>query len=291
MASVKPTKVKASGVRRNMGVAPGYDEQHIPSAEALSALLDRAGSAFPGHAMRRLRLPDRSFRYTYASPGIARWLGLDLEAITRQSPAQHEWIVDQDRARFVEALHASADTLGAFDQEVRVTAADGRVVWIRSLGYPRRLPDGTVVWDGIALDVTDRREAAAAVTRALAEARAAEAAQARLVATVNERLRGPLLRALAAAETLPPAAPLRRALDEIAAAIDGSIGPGAASPVPDALTPRQRDVARLLADGRSNAEIGQALGISAGTAKLHVAAAMKRLGARNRAQAAVLARG
>jgi DNA-binding CsgD family transcriptional regulator len=52
---------------------------------------------------------------------------------------------------------------------------------------------------------------------------------------------------------------------------------------------RQRQVFGLLGEGRSNGEIAAALGISANTAKLHVAAVLRRLGLDNRMQAVALA--
>ncbi len=55
------------------------------------------------------------------------------------------------------------------------------------------------------------------------------------------------------------------------------------------LTPRQRDVLALLAEGRSNKEIAQALALAEGTVKLHVSAILRMLGAENRTQAVVSA--
>ncbi|RAI42456.1 PAS and helix-turn-helix domain-containing protein [Rhodoplanes roseus] len=67
--------------------------------------------------------------------------------------------------------------------------------------------------------------------------------------------------------------------------------PGGSEPVSivDQLPKRQRQVFGLLGEGRSNGEIAQALGISANTAKLHVAAVLRRLGLDNRMQAVALA--
>lgn len=52
------------------------------------------------------------------------------------------------------------------------------------------------------------------------------------------------------------------------------------------LTPRQRDVATLVAQGRSNREIAESLSIAEGTVKLHVASILKTLGARRRSELA-----
>jgi DNA-binding NarL/FixJ family response regulator len=55
------------------------------------------------------------------------------------------------------------------------------------------------------------------------------------------------------------------------------------------LTPRQQQIMPLLAQGLSNKEIARALCIAEGTAKIHTAAALRVIGARNRTEAAFLA--
>jgi DNA-binding NarL/FixJ family response regulator len=58
--------------------------------------------------------------------------------------------------------------------------------------------------------------------------------------------------------------------------------PERGSPVAAALSDREIEVARLVAQGHTNAEIARALFISPGTVKNHVAAIAGKLGARNR---------
>ena len=56
-----------------------------------------------------------------------------------------------------------------------------------------------------------------------------------------------------------------------------------------ALTPRERDVALAVANGRSNAEIGSELAMSVTTVKSHVSSILTKLGLDNRTQIALLA--
>ncbi|MGA5818369.1 response regulator [Kitasatospora sp. NPDC094028] len=58
-------------------------------------------------------------------------------------------------------------------------------------------------------------------------------------------------------------------------------GPLIAGPVEE-LTTREREIAELVADGATNAEIGAGLFISPGTVKNHLANVQRKLGARNR---------
>jgi DNA-binding CsgD family transcriptional regulator len=65
--------------------------------------------------------------------------------------------------------------------------------------------------------------------------------------------------------------------------------PALASDRLDALTEREREVLAEVGAGRSNAEIGERLFISAATARTHVSRLLGKLGARDRAQLVVLA--
>jgi two-component system, NarL family, response regulator len=63
-----------------------------------------------------------------------------------------------------------------------------------------------------------------------------------------------------------------------------------ASRMPDSsLSRRECDVLRLMAEGKSNGEIGEELGITEGTVKCHVSVILNRLNVRDRTQAVVTA--
>ena len=59
---------------------------------------------------------------------------------------------------------------------------------------------------------------------------------------------------------------------------------------PVSLTPRQLQVLHLLMHGHPNKLIARALGLTEGTVKIHVAAILRALQARNRTEAVVVAR-
>ena len=65
--------------------------------------------------------------------------------------------------------------------------------------------------------------------------------------------------------------------------------PGATAAEQAGLTAREREVLELIAQGRTNREIGTQLFISEKTVSVHVSRILAKLGAANRAQAATVA--
>jgi DNA-binding NarL/FixJ family response regulator len=91
------------------------------------------------------------------------------------------------------------------------------------------------------------------------------------------------IRALVAGQThLDPAIQQRL----VAAVLEPQQSAGAQTqPLPDDLTPREVEVLKLIAAGRSNAEIAEILVVSGATVKTHVNRIFYKTGARDRAQA------
>jgi len=65
-------------------------------------------------------------------------------------------------------------------------------------------------------------------------------------------------------------------------------GPGAPAPGMAGLTPREVEVARLVADGTSNQEIASSLAISPRTVERHISNLLAKLGRRNRTELATV---
>jgi predicted ATPase/DNA-binding CsgD family transcriptional regulator len=86
---------------------------------------------------------------------------------------------------------------------------------------------------------------------------------------------------------LSPAEAIAVALEPPAAPAEAAGAPCAPPAPPSVLTPRELEVARLVADGHSNKAIGAELVISPATVARHIANIMDKLGFRSRAQIAV----
>jgi DNA-binding CsgD family transcriptional regulator len=223
-----------------------------------------------------------------------------------EAALRFDWIHPEDTERFRSDLEFSAATLALLDHRIRVVGQDGRVHWARGIARPERLADGSVVWDGIVIDVTREVEAEAALRIAKDDAERAHSRTTAVVAALAAQLDRPVqeLASLLAASGNAPAMgeAIRASLEDCLAALRAlGRGDAAAGDARSragrqtrrveaigvaALTARQREVMGLLAQGRRNKEIAQKLGIAPGTVRLHVAAVLKALRARTRRELA-----
>jgi DNA-binding NarL/FixJ family response regulator len=104
-------------------------------------------------------------------------------------------------------------------------------------------------------------------------------------APVEELVRA--VQAVAAGDAQLSPAVTRRLLDQVARRLPAPVQrEGGAL---DELTAREHEVLRLIAGGRSNAEIAEALVVSEATVKTHVSSVLGKLGLRDRVQAVIFA--
>ena len=132
------------------GIIVINDSERRETAYRLRTLIDRA----PGTLYQRLVRPDGTMTYQFASFAIDKLLGITKEEVERDPEAWLGKLLPEDRARFEQQRRDQQETETFWRFEGRYHAPDGGIVWLRSESTKRRLRDGTLVWDGILLDVT-----------------------------------------------------------------------------------------------------------------------------------------
>jgi len=55
------------------------------------------------------------------------------------------------------AISASARSLGRFEHEHRIITPSGAWKWVQAIARPELQEDGTIIWDGLILDISDRK--------------------------------------------------------------------------------------------------------------------------------------
>jgi FixJ family two-component response regulator len=258
---------------------------HGGSAPDLDSFVDN----LPGNVYRRVRRTDGSYVFEYLSNGLFRQFGIDQQRLLNEEPIRFNWIHPDDKARFVTDLEMSAATLGLLDHRIRIIGENGSVYWARGIARPSRRPDGSVVWDGLVIDVTREIEAEAALRVAKEEADRAHREATAVISAALEGLRLPMSMVESLTFDLQERPDDTTGIASRLQAILAVFQDTSTSPVhlsrqqsTRTLTPRQQDVLRLMQRGFSNKAIAQKLGITPGTAKLHSAAVLRAQGVRGR---------
>ncbi len=134
--------------------------EQLPHAVSSEARLRSLGDNLPGGALYQLvSAPGGGNHYTHVGAGIERLFGMPVATILEDPKPYWALIVEEDRPRLAALQEQSARELTPFECEFRQRTVDGEVRWVVARSVPRRLSDGATVWDGVVLDITDRKRA------------------------------------------------------------------------------------------------------------------------------------
>jgi PAS domain S-box-containing protein len=98
-------------------------------------------------------------RFLFVSQSCEKLTGYPAEAILADASVAYG-MMDADGVAVMAAEEEGAIRNGRpFDVQVRFRRSDGVLRWARIISAPRAAADGTMIWDGIMIDVTDQKEA------------------------------------------------------------------------------------------------------------------------------------
>jgi PAS domain S-box-containing protein len=129
------------------------------------ALLRNVGDHLPGAIYQVMATRNGERRFQYISAGIETLLGIKPAAVLADPMSLYSLIVEEDIPRVLAEEERAYRALAPFDCEFRQRTVSGEVRWMHCRSAPRCARDGTVVWDGVVLDVTNRKRAEQALER------------------------------------------------------------------------------------------------------------------------------
>ncbi|MCP5071092.1 MAG: PAS domain S-box protein, partial [bacterium] len=100
-----------------------------------------------------------SMSFPYVSPAIETILGLDPAEVVSDADTWFEIVHPEDRPGLEASIQEAHRTLEPWLWEGRMIRRSGEIGWFRGTSISRRLEDGSVLWNGIVLDITERRAA------------------------------------------------------------------------------------------------------------------------------------
>ncbi|MGB3491374.1 MAG: PAS domain S-box protein [Elainellaceae cyanobacterium] len=113
----------------------------------------------PGVIYRYVVSPDGSDVMPYISLGCREVLGIEPQDVQANVDVLWQMIHPEDKSALRDSLAESYRTLNSWLWEWRIVTGSGQIRWLQAAAKPQRLDTGEVVWDGLILNVTDRKRA------------------------------------------------------------------------------------------------------------------------------------
>jgi len=113
-------------------------------------------SSVPGMVYEFTILPDGTMAMPYVSEGCRDLFGVEPEVITKDLMAVWSSMMHPDDIAAAQvAIAESAANLSPFVYEARCSLPSGKNIWTRFYGKPVKRDDGTVLWYGVCVDITE----------------------------------------------------------------------------------------------------------------------------------------
>ena len=130
------------------------DPHASPAFKASKAFLDAISNNLPGAVYQRILTPDNNTRYNFVRGNLLNRFGITSAEIEADPSIVFDAMSEYSLTIFEKAWRESARDLSPIDIELVAFTPEGEQVDIRAISTPRRLDDGSIVWDGIVLDIS-----------------------------------------------------------------------------------------------------------------------------------------
>ena len=115
--------------------------------------------SMPGMILLYKLNPDGSDQLLYISKGVEDLYEIQREDAVKDNTLLWDRVHRDDLEEFIASIKKSAENFSFWKLEHRLKMPDGRVKWVKARGVPNKQEDGSVVWDSLAVDITERKQA------------------------------------------------------------------------------------------------------------------------------------
>ena len=123
----------------------------------LEELHNKLAQHVPGTLFQTRWSPPDKFSIPYFTGGFRKILGDVSELIREDSSFLFKRINPDDYRNFVDSAKESALNMTPWVMEFRVRREDGREIWVELNAMPEREADGSCLWHGFLMDITEKK--------------------------------------------------------------------------------------------------------------------------------------
>ena len=151
-----------SAVLMTMAAMIGSRIAHRQTVDALQQSqlrLEQIAAKVPGMIFQFLQRRDGSRSVLYASSGCRELYEVEPEEIQADFHVLSNLIYPDDRNAYEQSVAASAATGEPWQWQGRIVTPSGQLKWIQGVSRLEQQSNGDLLWDGVLMDVTERKQA------------------------------------------------------------------------------------------------------------------------------------
>lgn len=146
----------------------------------------------PGAVYQFAMSRDGRFSFPFCSEGMEEMVGVSSDEAVRDVNTVLSVIHPEDLEVLVQRAHHSSATLTRYVQDLRICQRGGQNWWIRAEADPTRKPDGSTLWNGNIMDITERKRLEEELALAKSAAESANKAKSSFLANMSHEIRTPM---------------------------------------------------------------------------------------------------
>jgi len=132
-------------------------QQAEASMRAAREQLEALTAAVPGVVYQLRVTATGEWQFLYVSRGIQHLYGVTAEEALRDHLVITDCILPERRAAHRESIASATVDLRFWEHEHQIMTPLGQLKWVRAQALPQRQADGSVLWNGVLVDITERK--------------------------------------------------------------------------------------------------------------------------------------
>jgi PAS domain S-box-containing protein len=140
-------------------------EQSLAKLQESEIRFQNLADNIPGMVYQFRLAVDGSTSTPYVSSGCWELYELEPASVMAGVHSLYAMHHPDDDPAIAQAIAYSVENLTPFEQEWRIILPSGTVKWVQSVARPARQADGSTVWDGVVIDISNGKEAEASLAK------------------------------------------------------------------------------------------------------------------------------
>lgn len=152
-------------LKRSKEILEAKVEERTTQLRQIEMRLSRVADNLPGAIYQFYLSIDGKISFPYISSGCREIFEVEPQQALQNYQLLFALVHPNDLPGLQESIAISAQTLEKWEHEWRITTPSGQQKWLRGISKPELQSDGSIIWDGCMVEITERKAAEAALKR------------------------------------------------------------------------------------------------------------------------------